>query len=97
MKHIKEVKKSKQHKVIVNPELDKYDDMPVFQNKLDMAAAFLEKHPLPESLMQDIKSKRIQYLFEQNMSVEQMAQRLSLTKSEILLNLQKLGLMATLE
>ena len=45
MKDIKEVKKSKQHKVIVNPELDKYDDMPVFQNKLEIAAAFLEILP----------------------------------------------------
>ena len=71
--------------------------MPAFQDKLDIAAAFLEKHPLPDSLMQDIKNKRIKFLFEQNMSVEQMAQRLSLTQSEVLLNLQKLGLIANLE
>ncbi len=92
MKDIQEFNSLKSYVVTVNPDLDKYDNMPLFQEKKDKVAAILEKHPIPQEWLKEIKDDRIKRRFEQNMSIEQIAQVLELPKAEVLTALEEMGL-----
>lgn len=82
----------KSSSIKINPDLDKYDKMPLFQEKKDKVGAILEQHPPPVAWLKEIKNGRIKRYFEQNMSIEQIAQRVSLPKSEVFLALEEMGL-----
>jgi hypothetical protein len=92
MNNIEEFDSSKSYIITVNPDLDKYDVMPLFQEKKDNVAAVLAKHPIPQEWVKATKDGRIKRYFEQKMSVEQIAQRVSLPQADVLLALEEMGL-----
>ncbi len=77
----------------INTHLDVYDKMPLFQNTRDKVALVLEKKST-QALIKEIKDNRIKRRFEQNMSIEQIAQVLDLPKAEVLAALEEMGLIA---
>jgi hypothetical protein len=77
---------------IVDNKLKKQQTIPNHQRKANETFAFLEKHPLPAEWVKEIKDDRIKRRFEQNMSIEQIAQALDLPKVEVLLALEEMGL-----
>ncbi len=92
MIEIEKIKDKRQAVVIINPDLDKYDDMAIFKEKNDKMFAFLEQNPLPAEWVKEIKDGRIKRYFEQNMPIEQIAQRVSMPKTSVLLALEEMGL-----
>jgi hypothetical protein len=91
MKDIQEFDSLKSYVVTINPDLDKYDNMPLFQEKKDKVGLILEKKST-KALIKEIKDGRIKRYFEQNLSIEQIAQRVSLPKTEVLSALEEMGL-----
>ena len=91
MKNIKEYNKSKLPKVIISKRLDKYDKMPLFQKKLDKANAILTEFP-PLLLLRERDNKRIKQYFEQGLPIEQIVLLVKLSKNEVLLRLEEMGL-----
>ena len=91
MKDIQEFNSLKSYVVTINPDLDKYENMPLFQEKKDKVGLILEKKST-QALIKEIKDGRIKRYFEQNLSIEQIAQRVSLPKAEVLLALEEMGL-----
>jgi hypothetical protein len=81
-----------QMNVVINPDLDKYDDIDLFKEKNERAFAFIKEHPLPEEWVKKIKDGRIKRYFEQNMSIEEIAQRVSLPKEAVLMSLEEMSL-----
>jgi hypothetical protein len=94
MVEIEKLSNYRQSVIVIDPELDKYDDMDIFKEKNERAFAFLEKNPVPAHLLKEIKDRSIKRRFEQNMSIEQIAQVLELPKAEVLAALEELGLVA---
>lgn len=90
-KIIEELNKSKLPIVIVNKRLEKYDNLPLFQKKLDEANALLAEFP-PTAFLRKKENKRIKRLFEQGLSIEQIVKEVDLPKNEILLRLNEMGL-----
>lgn len=78
--------------IIVDNELNKREKIPNHQRKANETFAFLEKHPIPTALLNKIKNERIKRHFEQNMSIEQIAQLLDLPKAEVSVALEEMGL-----
>jgi hypothetical protein len=78
--------------LVIDTDLDKYDDMDIFKEKNEQAFAFLEKNPVPASLLKEMQDRRIKHRFEQNMSIEQIAQALDLPKNDVFLALEEMGL-----
>ena len=94
MKKLEELNKSKSPNVIINKRLEKYDSMPLFQDKLDKANAILaESNPLV--FLRELDNKQIKHLFEQNMPIEQIAKQMRLLQAEVLVRLQEMGLIET--
>jgi hypothetical protein len=91
MKDIQEFNSLKSYVVTVNPDLDKYENMPLFQEKKDKVGLILEKKST-QALIKEIKDGRIKRYFEQNLSIEQIAKRVSLPKAEVLLALEEMCL-----
>jgi hypothetical protein len=90
-----EIKKSSnysQSHVVIDPDLDKYDDMDIFKEKNEKAFAFLGRNPVPAPLLKQMQDRRIKRRFEQNMSIEQIAQVLDLSKIEVVSALEEMGL-----
>jgi hypothetical protein len=92
MVEIEKLSNNKQSDVVIDPELDKYDDMDIFKEKNDSAFAFLEKNPVSAHLLKEMQDRRIKRRFEQNMSIEQIAQVLDLQNAEVLAALEEMGL-----
>ena len=77
--------------VTINNELSKYDNMPIFQKKLDEANAFLAEHP-PLFIFREGENKRIKAYFEQGMSIDQIARNLEFSENEVLMRLEEMDL-----
>jgi hypothetical protein len=92
MVEIEKLSNYKQSVVVIDSELDKYDDTDIFKEKNDSAFAFLEKNPVPARLLKEMQDRRIKRRFEQNMSIDQIAQVLDLPKTEVLAALEEMGL-----
>ena len=90
-KTIEERNKLKSPKLIISKRLEKYDNLPLFQKKLDKVNAFLAEYPLNE-LLREKDNKQIKLCFEQGLSIEQIAQQVELPKAEVLLRLKEMGL-----
>jgi hypothetical protein len=88
---MKKIDASKPTKIRVNSDLDIYEKMPLFQETMDKVGAVLEKKST-QALIKEIKYERIKYRFEQNMSIEQIAQVLDMPKAEVLAALEEMGL-----
>ena len=91
MKNLKELNRSKLPIAIYEPKLDKYEKMPLFQQKLDTANAILAMSP-PTQFLKNRENKRIKQYFEQGLTIDQMVQNLELTEIEILARLEKMDL-----
>jgi hypothetical protein len=78
----------------INESLSKYDTMPIFQKKVDLANDFLAKHP-PVEAINAMKNKRIKRYFEEGNSLEQIAVLVKLSEKEVSARLQELGLVET--
>lgn len=86
---IEELNGSKLPIVIVNKRLEKYDNLPLFQKKLDEANALLAEFP-PTAFLRKKENKRIKRLLEQGLSIEQIAQQVELSESDVKLRLQEI-------
>ena len=91
MKKIETLNNSKSPIAIYNKKLDEYENMPLFQGKVDKANAILAKNP-PTQVMRAIENKRIKAYFEQEITLEQMAVNMNLTENEVSLRLTEMGL-----
>jgi hypothetical protein len=93
MKKVETVKSPKSPVVRINKSLSKYDNMPVFQKKVDLAKDFLEKHP-PIEALRELKDKRIKKYFEEGNSLQQIATLLKLSEIEIVSRLKEMNLLS---
>ena len=93
MKDIEEFFDAQSPIITVNKDLDKYEQMPIFQEKNEAADAFLEQNPPPEAWIKEMKMRQIKRRFEQNMPVEQIAELVYLPKAEVILCLEEMGLL----
>ena len=91
MKKIEALNNSKSPIAIYNKKLDEYENMPLFQGKVDKANAILAKNP-PTQVMRAIENQRIKAYFEQEITLEQMAVNMNLTENEVSLRLTEMGL-----
>ena len=94
MKKLEELNKSKIPIAIYDKRLDKYENMPLFQKKLDKANAILAKSN-PLVFLRELENKQIKQYFEQNMPIEQISHQLRLTQEEVLLRLHEMRLIET--
>jgi hypothetical protein len=92
MVEVEKLSNYKQTIIVIDPDLDKYDDMDMFKEKNEQAFAFLEKNPVPAHLLKEMQDRRIKRRFEQNMPIEQIAQVLDLPKTAVLSALEEMGL-----
>jgi hypothetical protein len=92
MKKVEKVKSPKSPKVRIKKSLSKYNDMPVFQKKVDFAKDFIKKHP-PFDALRELKNKRIKKYFEEGNSLEQVAFLVKLSEKEVSLYLKEMGLL----
>ncbi len=79
--------------VKINNELSKYDDMPLFQKKVDKANAFFKKNPPFEAIL-IIENERIKQYFEQGKTLVQISDLVKLTEVEVSTRLKDMGLLA---
>lgn len=91
MKDIQEVKGTERKRAKYNPDLDKYETMPLFQKKNEEAFALLEKYP-PTAWMRKITNERIKSDFDNNMPVDAIAESYKLTREDVLSRLEEMGL-----
>ena len=91
MKKIEALNNSKSPIAIYNKKLDEYENMPLFQGKVDKVNAILAKNP-PTQVMRAIENQRIKAYFEQEITLEQMAVNMNLTENEVSLRLTEMGL-----
>jgi folate-dependent tRNA-U54 methylase TrmFO/GidA len=91
MKKLEELNKSKTPIATYDKRLDKYENMPLFQKKLDKANAILAKSN-PLVFLRELENKQIKQYFEQNMPIEQISHQLRLTQEEVLLRLHEMSL-----
>ena len=76
----------------IDNKLVEQEKIPNYQRKANEAFAFLEKNPIPQEWLKEIKDDRIKRRFEQNMSIEQIAKVLELPKADVLAALEEMGL-----
>jgi hypothetical protein len=81
-------------KFTINPDLDKYEPTPYFQQKDEDAFAFLEQHPPPAEWMKRITDRRIKHDFDNNMPIDAIAESYKLSNEDVLLRLEEMGLVA---
>jgi DNA-directed RNA polymerase specialized sigma subunit len=93
MKKVERVKSPKSPVVRINKNLSKYNDMPVFQKKVDLAKDFLEKHP-PVEALQELKDKRIKKHFEEGKSLQQIASLVKISEMEVSSRLKEMKLLS---
>lgn len=91
MKKIQELNQSKLPIAIYDKRLNKLENMPLFQKKVDMANAILTASP-PTLFLKKKENKRIKQYFEQGFSIEQIALNLDFTKLKVLSRLEEMGL-----
>jgi hypothetical protein len=92
MKTIEELNKSKSPIAIYDKRLDKYEKMPLFQDKVDKANATLAKYP-PFEALKAIENDDIKACFMKGKSIEQIAILMQLSEEEIGIRLKDLGLL----
>ena len=78
--------------IIISDRLAKYDDMPLFQDKVDKANAFFAKNP-PFEAIKLIENEEIKGYFTKGKSIEQIAVLMRLSEEEIGIRLKDLGLL----
>ena len=66
--------------------------MPNYLKKANEMAAFLEEHPFPTAWMKEMKNSDIKRCFEENKPIEQIAQLVRLTETEVWSRLEEMGL-----
>jgi hypothetical protein len=66
--------------------------MPNYLKKANEMAVFLEEHPFPTAWMKEMKDSDIKHCFEQNKPIEQIAQLVRLTETDVLSRLEEMGL-----
>lgn len=66
--------------------------MPNYLKKANEMAAFLEENPFPTVWMNEMKNKDIKRCFEQNKSIQQIAQLVRLSETDVLSRLEEMGL-----
>jgi translation initiation factor IF-2 len=91
MKKIEKLNQSKLPIAIYDKKLDKLENMPLFQKKVDLANAILVASP-PTLFLRKRENKRIKQYFEQGFSIEQIAKNIDFTKHQVLLRLEEMGL-----
>jgi hypothetical protein len=91
MKKEEALNKSKLPKARYNKELDKYENMPLFQKKVDKANEMLAKNP-PFEAIKAIENQRIKAFFVEGKNAEQIAVLMKMSESDVSLRLQELGL-----
>ena len=92
MKTIEELNKSKSPIAIYDKRLDKYEKMPLFQDKVDKANAFFAKNP-PFEAIKLIENEEIKAYFTKGKRIEQIAVLMRLSEEEIGIRLKDLGLL----
>jgi hypothetical protein len=85
--------KSNLPKARYNKELDKYENMPLFQKKVDKANEMLAKNP-PFEAIKAIENERIKALFVEGKNSVQIAILMKMPEAEITLRLKEMGLYA---
>ncbi len=91
MKKIEKINGLTSVAVVVNPALDKYEKMPLFQNTMNKVGVVLAKEST-QTLIREIKNERIKAYFEQNKSIEEIAELVKISETEVLLALEEMGL-----
>ncbi len=90
MKLIEELNKSKLPIAIYKKDLDKYENTPIFQDKVDKANAILTKFP-PTAFLKEKQNGHIKRLLEQGMSIEQIVEQVDLLEEEVKLRISEIG------
>ncbi len=85
--------KSKLPQARYNKELDKYEDLPLFQKKVDKANEMLAKNP-PFEAIKAVENERIKAFFVEGKSATQIAILLRMSEAEVSLRLKEMGLHA---
>jgi hypothetical protein len=94
MKKEEALNKSKLPKARYNKELDKYENMPLFQKKVDKANEILAKNP-PYEAIKAIENQRIKVFFVEGKNAAQIAALMKMSETDVSLRLQELGLVET--
>ena len=97
MKDSQKLENMTRRRAKINPDLDRYDAMSLFQKKNEDALAFLEKHPLPNAWTERITDRRIKRDFDNNMSISAIAESHELTETEVLQRLEEMGLVEPID
>lgn len=90
-KSSKKFKNSQIPTLIISNRLEKYDSMPLFQDKVDKANAFLKNFPMAE-FMREQCNNDIKLCFENGLSVKQIAVKVNLSEDEVISHLKEMGL-----
>jgi hypothetical protein len=91
MKKEETLNKSKLPKARYNKELDKYENIPLFQKKVDKANEMLAKNP-PFEAIKAIENQRIKAFFVEGKNAEQIAVLIKMSEADVSLRLQELQL-----
>jgi hypothetical protein len=92
----KKLKNSQLPTLIISNRLEKYDSMPLFQDKVDKANAFLKNFPI-EEFMREQCNDDIKLGIEKGFSIKQIAEKIHLTEDEITSRLKEMGLIEHIE
>jgi predicted transcriptional regulator len=92
----KKMKNSKIPTIKISKRLEKYDSMPLFQDKVDKANAFLATFPIAEFIREQ-KHIDIKLCFEKGHSTEETAKKLNLSVDEVISCLKEMGLIEKVE
>ena len=91
MKKIEKINGLTSVAVVVNPALDKYENLPLFQDTMNKVGSVLAKEST-QTLIRKIKNERIKAYLEQNMTIDKIAILSKLSETEVLLSLEEMGL-----
>ena len=91
MKKEEALNKSKLPKARYNKELDKYENIPLFQKKVDKANEMLAKNP-PYEAIKAIENERIKAFFVEGKNAAQIAVLVKMSETDISLRLQEMRL-----
>jgi hypothetical protein len=87
----KKLKNSQMPTLIISNRLEKYDSMPLFQDKVDKANAFLKNFPMAE-FMREQCNNDIKLCFENGLSVKQISVKVNLSEDEVISHIKEMGL-----
>ena len=73
-----------------NSGLNKYENTPIFQDKVDKANSILTKFP-PTVFLKEKQNRHIKRLLEQGMSIEQIVEQVDLLEEEVKLRISEIG------